>query len=194
MYNENLSWEATTMEDHLSWKTTYSWQKVPHFNANEPVTKDHLHWETIFLCLMQSSFETGSTAVHSMSAIYNTDLQTLRCAYPQPSHPLWSSNLSPGFPLPWERRIPPLRWQSAQSPAGTGISDGTPPLHCPVCNDNTYSKYMLWWHVQHTHTPLSSNNAIPFAKNYGLTLQIVVSRLSIIDDDRSASLPWTDNR
>ncbi len=42
----NLSWETTAITDHLSW--TYSWQKVPHFSANEPVAKDQLSWETIF--------------------------------------------------------------------------------------------------------------------------------------------------
>ena len=44
----NLSWETTVMRDHLSWRTTCVWQKVTHFNVNEPVTKDHLS-ETIFL-------------------------------------------------------------------------------------------------------------------------------------------------
>ncbi len=33
--------ETTAMRDHLSWKTTFSWQKVPHFNIIGPVTKDH---------------------------------------------------------------------------------------------------------------------------------------------------------
>ncbi len=45
----NLSWKVTAIIDHLSWKTTGPSQKVPHFNATEPVTKDHLPWETIFI-------------------------------------------------------------------------------------------------------------------------------------------------
>ncbi len=36
------------MRDHLSWRTTYSCQKVPHFNIIEPATKDHLPWKTYF--------------------------------------------------------------------------------------------------------------------------------------------------
>ncbi len=36
------------LRDHLSWKTRYSWQKVPHFNVIELVTKDHLSWESTF--------------------------------------------------------------------------------------------------------------------------------------------------
>ncbi len=36
------------MRHHLSWRTTYSWQKVPHFNVIEPVTKDLLYWEATF--------------------------------------------------------------------------------------------------------------------------------------------------
>ncbi len=31
LYSENLSWETTPMTDHLSWRTTYSWQMVLHF-------------------------------------------------------------------------------------------------------------------------------------------------------------------
>ncbi len=36
----------------LPWQTWYSWQKFLHFNLIECVTKDHLSWETIFLCPM----------------------------------------------------------------------------------------------------------------------------------------------
>ncbi len=45
----NLSWETTSIRDHLSWKIKYFWQKVLHFNVFEPVTKDHLYWQTTFL-------------------------------------------------------------------------------------------------------------------------------------------------
>ncbi len=58
----NLFWETTAMKDHLSWRTTYSWQKVPNFSVIESVTKDHLsNWETIFLWPMGWSFKIGST-------------------------------------------------------------------------------------------------------------------------------------
>ncbi len=63
MLQWNLSWEATTMRDHLSWRTISFWQKVPHFTVNEPVTEDHLSWETIFLWPMGWSFMTGSTVL-----------------------------------------------------------------------------------------------------------------------------------
>ncbi len=48
-----LSLETPAMTDHLSWKTTYFWQKALHFNTHKikPATKkDHLSWETTFLC------------------------------------------------------------------------------------------------------------------------------------------------
>ncbi len=46
----NLSSETTSMRDHLSWRTTYSWQKVQHFNATVPVTRDRPVWgEHIFM-------------------------------------------------------------------------------------------------------------------------------------------------
>ncbi len=44
----NLSWEATTMRDHLSWQITHFWQKDLNFNITEPVTGDHLSWQTKF--------------------------------------------------------------------------------------------------------------------------------------------------
>ncbi len=40
----NLSWETTAMRDHLSWKTTYVWQIVPHFNTVEPVSLERPHF------------------------------------------------------------------------------------------------------------------------------------------------------
>ncbi len=46
--HQNLSWEATAMRDHLSWRTTSFWWELLHFSVTEPVTKDHLSWETIF--------------------------------------------------------------------------------------------------------------------------------------------------
>ncbi len=55
------TWETTAMRDHLSWGTTFSWQKVLNLIATEPVTKDNLSWETIFYCPMGWSFKTGST-------------------------------------------------------------------------------------------------------------------------------------
>ena len=48
------------MRDHLFWRTTSFWQKVLHSSVYEPVTKDHLSWETIFLWSMGWSFKTGS--------------------------------------------------------------------------------------------------------------------------------------
>ncbi len=56
----NLSWETTAMRDPLSWRTTSFGQKVLHSSVYEPVTKDHLSWETIFLWSMGWSFKTGS--------------------------------------------------------------------------------------------------------------------------------------
>ncbi len=46
-YSET-SLERPLLRDHMSWRTTYSWQKVPHFSTIDPVTKDHRSWETIF--------------------------------------------------------------------------------------------------------------------------------------------------
>ncbi len=40
MLHWNLSWETIDIRDHVSWRTTYSWQKVPHFNATNSVMKD----------------------------------------------------------------------------------------------------------------------------------------------------------
>ncbi len=45
----NLPGETTAMRDHLSWQTTYFWQKDLHFNITKPATKDHLPWQTTFL-------------------------------------------------------------------------------------------------------------------------------------------------
>ena len=45
----NLSWETTAMRDCLSWMTTSFWQKVLHSSVYEPVTKDHLSWDHIFM-------------------------------------------------------------------------------------------------------------------------------------------------
>ncbi len=53
----NLSWATTAMRDHLSW---YFLQKVVYLNVIEPVTRDHLSWET-FLQQMGWSSKTGST-------------------------------------------------------------------------------------------------------------------------------------
>ena len=49
------------MRDHLSWKTISFWQKVLHISVNEPVTKDHLSSESIFLRPMEWSFKRVST-------------------------------------------------------------------------------------------------------------------------------------
>ncbi len=38
--------------------------EVPHFNVNEPATKDHLSSETIFLWPKRRSFKIGSTVCH----------------------------------------------------------------------------------------------------------------------------------
>ncbi len=57
----NLSWETTAMRNHLSWNTISFWQKALHFSVNEPVTKDHLSSEPIFLWPMGWSFMAGFT-------------------------------------------------------------------------------------------------------------------------------------
>ena len=88
------------MKDHLSWRTTtYSWQKVPHFNATEPVTKDHLSWQTTFLWPLGWSCKTGSTVCgpSRQEAFHSRSLKTgfptwcyppsLRC--PHPVLPVW---------------------------------------------------------------------------------------------------------
>ncbi len=73
----NQSWETTAVRDHLSCKTRYSWQKVPHFGVIDPVTKDHLSWETTFLCPMGHwSFKTGST-VHVINCLGQRDIGLL---------------------------------------------------------------------------------------------------------------------
>ncbi len=48
------------LRNHMSWRTVYSWQKVPHLNVIEHVTKDNLSWETIFFWPAGWSFKTGS--------------------------------------------------------------------------------------------------------------------------------------
>ena len=62
-----LSWRTTAMRDHQSWRTTKFCQKVPHFNANEPVTKGHLPWDTILLWPMGIVFQ------HSFCTLYFSD-------------------------------------------------------------------------------------------------------------------------
>ncbi len=62
-YSETFLWETTAMRDHLSWRTTSFWQKVLHFNVNEPFTNEHLSWETIFLWPMGRYVKTGSTVL-----------------------------------------------------------------------------------------------------------------------------------
>ena len=57
----NLSWESTAMTDYLSQQKMHFWQKDLHFNITEPVIRDHLSWQTIFLWPMVWSFKTGST-------------------------------------------------------------------------------------------------------------------------------------
>ena len=32
----------SVLRDHCQDRTTYSWQKVPHFSAMEPATEDHI--------------------------------------------------------------------------------------------------------------------------------------------------------
>ncbi len=60
----NLYWDTTAMTDHLSWRTTKSCHKIGHFNAIEPVPKDHLPWETIFFNgRWQWSLKAGSAVV-----------------------------------------------------------------------------------------------------------------------------------
>ncbi len=56
----NLFWETTAYRDHLSWKTTHSWQKVLPVNVTEPV---YLRLITL-LWSMTRSFKTGSTVYH----------------------------------------------------------------------------------------------------------------------------------
>ncbi len=56
------------MRDHLSGRAISSGQKVLHLSLNEPVTKDHLSWETIFLWPMGWSFKTGSTVLQNLSS------------------------------------------------------------------------------------------------------------------------------
>ena len=59
----DLPWNTTVMRDHLSWKTTYSWQNLGNtFQCLEPVIKDHLPWETTTLWPIRWSLKTGSTA------------------------------------------------------------------------------------------------------------------------------------
>ncbi len=62
------------MRDHLSWKTTYFWQKDLHlnmFNAIEPVTQDHLSWETIFFMasVSQDRFYCNSAMLVEMLTV-----------------------------------------------------------------------------------------------------------------------------
>ncbi len=61
LHTVKLSWKVTAMRSHLSQKTWYSWEKVLHFNATEPVTKDHVSREATFVCPLGWSFKTGST-------------------------------------------------------------------------------------------------------------------------------------
>ncbi len=55
--------------DHQSWMTTYSWQKVPYFNVIEPVTKDHLSWETIFFMINRVVFQDRFYCTHLPQAL-----------------------------------------------------------------------------------------------------------------------------
>ncbi len=91
-----LSGNTTAMRDHLSWKTKQSWQKnlpfinsetclerpmlpetclegshpwqkIIHFSVIEPVTKDHLSWESTFLQPTRWSYKMGSTVIGSVT-------------------------------------------------------------------------------------------------------------------------------
>ncbi len=70
------------LRDHsLPWETT--WQKIPHFSAIKPVTKDHLSWETIFfLWLIGQSFQIGFT-------VFFTEVYHLR-TYRRPRFSPWN--------------------------------------------------------------------------------------------------------
>ncbi len=52
----NLSWGTTALRDHLSWKTTIFWQIDIQFNITEPVSRNHLSWDTICLKWKEWSF------------------------------------------------------------------------------------------------------------------------------------------
>ncbi len=65
--------------DHLSWKTTYSWQKVPHYNASELVTKppaltDHMFVNgAVFQYRFYCSIRQGTCILHgSFSCTYQS--------------------------------------------------------------------------------------------------------------------------
>ncbi len=83
----NLSWETTAMRDPLSWQTMHFRQNDLHFNITEPVTRDHLSWQTTFLWPMGWSFKTGSTVLgkkegKSLSVIlYKTRAKSNPCTW-----------------------------------------------------------------------------------------------------------------
>ena len=73
----SLPWE------HLSWRTTSFWQKVLYFSVYEPVIKDPLSWETIFLWPLGWSFNTGSTVLH-LPILWAAGLHVIWADIPQP--------------------------------------------------------------------------------------------------------------
>ncbi len=70
--------ETTARRDHLSWRTTKSCQKVLHFNAVQPVTKDHLPWKKHISMAngmngVVLSFKTGSTVNANVHGLWRQE-------------------------------------------------------------------------------------------------------------------------
>ncbi len=75
----NLSWKTAAMGDHLSGQTTHFRQKDLHFNTTEPVTRDHLSWQTTFLWPMEWCFKTGCTVL--LPAHYLPETGNITCTW-----------------------------------------------------------------------------------------------------------------
>ncbi len=60
------------MRDHLSWRTVHSYQKVLYSNATEPVTKDHLSWDTTSLWANGVVFQDKPYCIENTSSTCST--------------------------------------------------------------------------------------------------------------------------
>ena len=70
------------MRDHLPWKIRYPRQKIQHFNITEPVTKDHLSWETTFLWPVWLSMEISYTIfMLAITILYRQASSTYHCLH-----------------------------------------------------------------------------------------------------------------
>ncbi len=86
-YRVTWTTEKPVLKDHshdrpLSSRATYSWQKVLHFNTNEPFTRDHLSWETIVFMVKGVVFQDRFHCIHILPGPGAAGSTTLTAGWP----------------------------------------------------------------------------------------------------------------